>query len=151
MNTDDTARAKPCRLLQTLTSKNLVVAALIAISRAKGWPKINKRIRAEKTLAQRSAIGEEKIGSIKLKKKMRDLPIQTLTPSCRSYSKSENILAESRTGYSPLVPMSKYTISKIGKNPNPELGKNSIPEIGKKSIFRNRKKFRFRNRKKLKF
>ena len=65
---------------------------------------------------------------------MRDVPIQTLTPSCRSYSKSENILAESRTGYSPLVPMSKYTMSKLGRNPNPELGKNSILEIGKKSI-----------------
>ena len=96
--------------------------------------KHNKRIRAEKTLAQHSVISEERIGSIKFENKMRDVPIQTLTPSCQNYSKSENILAESRTGCSPLIPISGYTMSKLGKNQNPELGKNPILEIGKKSI-----------------
>jgi hypothetical protein len=72
-------------LFQMLTSKNLVVTALIANSRAKN----------------------------------------------QNYSKNEDILAKSKIGGSPLIPISRYTLSKSGKNQNPDLGKNSTSEIGR--------------------
>ena len=97
MNSDDTDRAKSCRLLQILTSKNLVVTALIANSRAKNC----------------------------------GVSIQTLTPQYQNCSKNEDILAESKIGGSLLIPISRYTMSKSGKNRNPDLGKNSNPEIGR--------------------